>query len=230
MLTAAVTGASRGLGRAFARMLAAEGYDLALGARTREDLEAVAAELSTDVLTAELDVTEADQVAAFAAAATQRFGAIDVLIANAGIGMFAPLVDVEVEDFDRLFAVNVRGVFLTLQAFTPTLRRAESGLAVVISSDVSTRVFPGGGPYCATKHAVRALSRAFQMEQPELRVLELRPGATDTHFGGTREGDSGPGHLTPDEIAESLRGVLRLPAHVRPEELVVRSTGQLPEF
>jgi 3-oxoacyl-[acyl-carrier protein] reductase len=230
MPTAVVTGASRGLGRAFARMLADEGYDLVLAARTRDDLESLAAEVPTEVLSVELDVTEPEQFAALRDRVAERFGAVDVLVANAGVGAFAPVADFEVDVFDRLFAVNVRGVFLTLQAFTPALREAASGLAVVVSSDVSTRVFPGGGPYAATKYAVRALSRAFQMEQPDLRVLELRPGATDTHFGDTREGDAGPGHLTADEVAEALRAVLRLPPHVRPEELVVRSTGQTPEF
>ena len=71
-------------------------------------------------------------------------GAVDLLVVNAGIGAFGPMEDFDIEAFDRLFAVNVRGAFLTLQAFTPALRAADAGMAVVVSSDVSTRVFPGG--------------------------------------------------------------------------------------
>jgi 3-oxoacyl-[acyl-carrier protein] reductase len=159
-----------------------------------------------------------------------RFGAVDVLVANAGVGAFAPIDEFDVADFDRLFAVNVRGLFLTLKAFTPALQAASAGMAVVVSSDVSARVFPGGGPYTATKHAVRALARTYQLEQPELRVLELRPGSVDTAFAGTVEGEAGPGHLTPDDVAETLRVAVRLPADVRVEELVVRSTGQTPQY
>ena len=235
MPTAVVTGASRGIGRAIAGMLAVEGYDLCIAARSRDGLDRLAAELGAvsgriDVASFVLDVTDADQVRATAQAIGDHVGAVDVMVANAGVGAFGAMADFELDTFDRLFAVNVRGVMLTLQAFTPALQAADSGLAVVVSSDVSTRVFPGGGPYCATKHAVRALARTYQQEHPELRVLELRPGATDTFFADTDEGDAGPGHLTADEVAEALRGVLRLPAHVRPEELVVRSTAQTPEY
>ncbi len=235
MPTAVVTGASRGIGRAIARMLADEGYDLCLCARSEADLDALSGELwagpdGIDIAQFTFDVTNAAQVTEAAAAVGEHAGAVDLLVVNAGIGAFGPIENFDIETFDRLFAVNVRGAFLTLQAFTPALRTADAGMAVLLSSDVSTRVFPGGGPYCATKHALRALTRAYQQEQPDLRVLELRPGATDTHFGDTEEGDSGAGHLTAAEVAQALRGVLLLPSHVRPEELVVRSTGQPPEF
>lgn len=230
MPIAVVTGASRGLGRAIARLLAQEGYDLALGARSRPELDALADELSTDVLTLDLDVTLAASVAAFREQVVDRFGAVDVLVANAGIGAFGPVASFDPDVFDQLFAVNVRGVFLTLQEFTPALRAAGAGLAVVVTSDVSTRVFADGGPYCATKFAARALARAYQQEQPELRVLELRPGAIDTAFGATTEGDAGPGHLTAAQAAEPLRGVLQLPSDVRLEELVVRSVEQSPDY
>jgi 3-oxoacyl-[acyl-carrier protein] reductase len=235
MPSAVVTGASRGLGRAIARMLAGEGYDLWLAARSHDELDVLSGELrrgpdGPEVVTSGVDVTDEAQVHEWAGTIHQRAGAVDLLVVNAGIGAFAPIASFDVATFDRLFAVNVRGAFLTLQAFTPALRAATAGMAVVVSSDVSTRVFPEGGPYAATKHAVRALARTYQQEQPDLRVLELRPGATDTHFGGTEQGDAGPGHLTADEVADALRGVMLLPDHVRPEELVVRSTGQRPDY
>lgn len=230
MSTAVITGASRGLGRAIARVLAEEGHDLALGARSVSELEELATELPVDVLVHPLDVTDRAHVVRFRNAVVDQFGGVDVLVANAGVGTFEPIATFEVNRFDQLFAVNVRGVFLSLQAFTPALEEAESGLAVVVSSDVSTRVFPGGGPYCATKHAVRAIARAWQQENPDLRMLELRPGSTDTAFGDTVEGDAGPGVLTAGEVAEVVRSAVRLPGHVRLEEVVVRSTGQDPVY
>lgn len=230
MPVAAVTGASRGLGRAIARMLAEEGFDLALGARSRDDLDRLADTLATDVLAHEIDITDHRGVEGFAEATADRFGAVDVLVANAGVGAFAPMAEFDLATFDQLFAVNVRGVFLTVQAFTRLLQAADAGMAVIVSSDVSARVFPGGGPYCATKHAVRAMARAYQQEQPMLRVLELRPGSTDTHFGGAVEGQAGPGVLTAEDVAQALRAAVRAPADVRVEELVVRSTGQLPDY
>lgn len=230
MSTAVITGASRGLGRAMARVLAEEGHDLALGARGVSELEELATELPVDVLVHPLDVTDRAHVVRFRDAVVDQFGAVDVLVANAGIGTFEPIATFDAHRFDQLFAVNVRGVFLSLQAFTPALQDAASGLAVVVSSDVSTRVFPGGGPYCATKHAVRAIARAWQQENPDLRMLELRPGSTDTAFADTVEGDAGPGVLTAAEVAEAVRSAVRLPGHVRLEEIVVRSTGQDPVY
>lgn len=230
MPTAVITGASRGLGRAIARVLAEEGHDLALGARSVSELEELATDLPVDVLVHPVDVTDRAHVVRFRDAVIDQFGAVDVLVANAGIGTFEPIATFDAHRFDQLFAVNVRGVFLSLQAFTPSLQEAASGLAVVVSSDVSTRVFPGGGPYCATKHAVRTIARAWQQEHPDLRLLELRPGSTDTAFADTVEGDAGPGVLTAAEVAEVVRSAVRLPGHVRLEEVVVRSTGQDPVY
>jgi 3-oxoacyl-[acyl-carrier protein] reductase len=227
---AVVTGASRGLGAAFARMLAEEGYALALGARDREEIERLAADLPVPALAHPLDVGDGGSVAAFRDAVLGRFGRVDVLVNNAGIGIFKRLEELSAEEFERTFRVNVHGVWAVTAAFLPRLKAAR-GMVAMVSSDVSTRTFPTGGPYTASKFALRALTRTLQQENPELRVLELRPGAVDTFFAGSTQGAPGKESLLRVEtIAEALRCALRLPPEARMEEVVVRSSSQAPEY
>lgn len=227
---AVVTGASRGLGLAFARVLAEEGFSLALGARDLPALERIAGELPGSHLAYPLDVENRASVEAFAKAALDRFGRVDLLVNNAGVGIFRRLEELSEEEFDRQFRVNVRGAWLVTKAFLPALEAA-GGMVAMISSDVSTRTFPSGGAYTATKFALRALARTLQQEHPNLRILELRPGATDTFFAGSTQGAEGKEwFLRPESVAEILRLAVRLPAEVRLEEVVLRSRSQPPEY
>lgn len=227
---AVVTGASRGIGAQLAQVLAEEGYALALGARDFEALRSMANELPSEVLPCFLDVTDGHSVQKFQEECFRNFGRVDLLINNAGIGIFQRLDEISTQDFRKLFAVNVQGAFSVTRAFLPSLNDSE-GTVIMMSSDVSTRVFERGGAYCATKFALRALARTLQIENPSLRVMELRPGATDTWFAGSVPGAPGKEwFLKAQELAELVRALLRLPASVRVEELVVRSKGQPPEY
>jgi 3-oxoacyl-[acyl-carrier protein] reductase len=235
MRTAVVTGASRGLGAAFARVLAEEGCSLALGARDLDAVRAVADDLATEhvveATAGHLDVTDEDSLATFRAEVVERFGRVDIVVANAGIGSFASIAATDADDVRAMLEVNVTGLLLTLKTFAADLLAAPTrGMVVAVTSDVSARVFPGGGAYVATKHAARAIARTFQQEHPELRICELRPGATATHFAGGSPDRDLHGHLTVDEVAETLRTAIGLPDHVRVEELVVRSATQAPDL
>jgi NADP-dependent 3-hydroxy acid dehydrogenase YdfG len=226
---AAVTGASRGLGAVFARVLAEEGYAVALGGRDREAIERLAASLPGS-LAHPLDVGDSGSVGSFRDAVLARFGRLDVLVNNAGIGVFKRLEEFSSEEVESIFRVNVQGVWAVTTAFLPQLKAAK-GWVMMISSDVSTRTFPTGGPYAASKFALRALARTLQQENPELRVLELRPGAVDTSFAGSTPGAPGKEwFLQPETVAEAVRFALRLPPQARLEEIVLRSSGQAPEF
>jgi len=227
---AVVTGASRGLGSVFARVLAEEGYTVALSGRNVEGLARVAARLPGPSFAYPLDVGDSGSVAAFRDAVLERFGRLDVLVNNAGIGIFKRLEEFSPEEVDEIFRVNVRGAWAVTVAFLPQLKAAR-GWVMMISSDVSTRTFPTGGPYAASKFALRALARTLQQENPELRVLELRPGAVDTSFAGSTPGAPGKEwFLQPDAVAEAVRFALRLPPQARLEELVLRSSLQAPEY
>jgi len=177
-----------------------------------------------------LDVTDPESLEGFRRAAIERFGRLDVLVNNAGIGVFRRLEETSREDFEATFRINVQGVWSVTVAFLPWLKESR-GLVLMVSSDVSTRTFPTGGSYTASKFALRALTRTFQQENPELRVLELRPGAVDTWFAGSTPGAPGKDwFLQPEIVGEALRFALRLPHGARVEEIVLRSAGQTPEY
>jgi NADP-dependent 3-hydroxy acid dehydrogenase YdfG len=227
---AVVTGASRGLGTTFARVFAEEGFTVALGARDVAALERLAGELPGGAFAHALDVSDPASVEAFRRAVLDRCGRIDALVNNAGLGIFKRLEEQTWDDWERTFRVNVLGAWALSAAFLPQLRESR-GLVLMVSSDVSTRTFPTGGSYTASKFALRALTRTLQQENPELRVLELRPGAVDTWFAGSTPGAPGKDwFLQPEVVGEAVRCALRLPAGARLEEIVLRSTGQTPEF
>jgi NADP-dependent 3-hydroxy acid dehydrogenase YdfG len=227
---AVITGASRGLGAAFARVFAEEGFTVALGARDAGAIERLAGELPGDAFAHPLDVTRPESVEAFRRAVLDRTGRVDAVVNNAGIGIFKRLEQTSPEEFDQTYRVNVFGPWAVSVAFLPALKESR-GLVLMVSSDVSTRTFPTGGSYTASKFALRALTRTLQQENPELRVLELRPGAVDTHFAGSTPGAPGKDwFLQPGVVAEAVRFALRLPPSARVEEIVLRSTGQTPEY
>lgn len=226
---AVVTGASRGLGTTFARVFAEEGFTVTLGARDLGGIEKLAAELP-GAFAHPLDVGDRASVEAFRGAVLGRFGRIDALVNNAGVGVFKRLEEQSWEDWERTFQVNVFGVWAMTNAFLPQLKESR-GLVLMVSSDVSTRTFPTGGSYAASKFALRALTRTLQQENPDLRVLELRPGAVDTHFAGSVPGAPGKDwFLQPAVVGEAVRFALHVPPGARVEEIVLRSVEQAPEF
>lgn len=227
---AVVTGASRGLGATFARVFAEEGFAVALGARDLAAIERLAAELPGGAFAHPLDVGDPASVDAFRGAVLERFGRVDALVNNAGLGIFKRLEEHSWEDWERTFRVNVFGAWAVTAAFLPRLKESR-GLVLMVSSDVSTRTFPTGGSYTASKFALRALTRTLQQENPDLRILELRPGAVDTWFAGSTPGAPGKDwFLQPEVVGEAVRFALRMPPGARVEEIVLRSAGQTPEF
>jgi len=227
---AVITGASRGLGATFARVFAEEGFAVALGARDVAAIERLAGELPGGAFAHPLDVGNPASVDAFRQAVLGRFGRLDALVNNAGVGIFKRLEEQTWDDWERTFRVNVLGAWAMTTAFLPQLRESR-GLVLMVSSDVSTRTFLTGGSYTASKFALRALTRTVQQENPELRVLELRPGAVDTWFAGSTPGAPGKDwFLQPEVVGEAVRYALRLPPGARLEEIVLRSAGQPPEF
>ena len=234
MKIAVITGASRGIGESIARALAKDGYALALGARSVERLEKIAQELAqehgVEVFHHHLDVSKPESVEKFSRKVLDRFGDVDVVVANAGLGHFRRLEELTEEQFHEMIEVNRLGVWRTIKAFLQSLKRT-GGVALVVTSDVSARFIPYGGGYVSTKWAARALVRTFQIENPDVRFFELRPGAVDTYFAGSKPGKpKEQGYLKPEEIAEAVRCLLRLPKDVRVEELMLRSIYQKPEY
>jgi NADP-dependent 3-hydroxy acid dehydrogenase YdfG len=221
MGVAVVTGASSGIGAATARRLAAEGWQVVAAARRLDRLGELAAS-SPGIRPCALDVTDPASVAALADAAPE----CDLLVANAG-GAFdlAPLADADVDDWARMYDVNVLGVVRTVQALLPALTSAH-GHVIMTGSTAGRWVYEGGGGYTGAKHAVVALRETLRLELVEagIRVSEVAPGMVSTEefslvrFGGDAERAqavyAGVDALTADDVADVVAWIASRPPHV----------------
>jgi NADP-dependent 3-hydroxy acid dehydrogenase YdfG len=197
-----ITGASSGLGEATARLLSERGAAVVLGARRRERLEALAAELTGlggKALAVETDVTRRDQVQQLVDAAVDAFGHIDVMLNNAGLMPHSPLERLKVDEWDQTIDVNLKGVLYGIAAALPHMQRQKSGHIINVSSVAGHKVSPAGAVYAATKHAVRALSEGLRQEvKPyNIRTTVISPGAVATEL---------PASITEADIAAGVQG------------------------
>ena len=170
---AVVTGASSGIGAATAQHLAQAGYDLVLGARRMDKLQAVADKLGARAIA--LDVTDAASVAAFC----EQVSAVNVLVNNAGGALgLEPIAEAEDEKWRTMFESNVLGTMRMTRTLLPKLEASGKGHIVVIGSIAGFEVYPGGGGYTAAKHAERAVAETLRLELlgKPIRVTEIAPG------------------------------------------------------
>lgn len=192
-----VTGASSGIGRAVAHAFAREGARVVLGARRKEELEEAAAAMrhgGREARAVPCNVVVPQQVERLIEAATSRWDRLDIVVANAGIGLTADVAETTREDFRHVFDVNVVGVFNTIHAALPRMIAQKSGTIVIISSVLGYRGIPRFASYCATKAALNAFSEGLrtELEPHGIRVLLVAPGLTDTEFFLRRLGTPGP--------------------------------------
>lgn len=193
-----ITGASSGLGEATARRLASEGATLVLGARRRERLDALKAELGGATLTLETDVTRRADVEALINTAVTEFGRVDVLLNNAGLMPNSMLETLRVEDWERMIDTNIKGVLYGIAAVLPHMIRQKSGHVINVASVAGHKVRPSSAVYSATKHAVRIISEGFRMEMTPhgIRSTIISPGAVATELVDS---------ITDPAIAEATR-------------------------
>ena len=231
--TVLITGASSGIGAAIARDLGRAGARLALGARRTDRLDALAAEIGGDVLVRRLDVTDRADVAAFADAARERFGGIDVIVNNAGVMPLSPMASLKVEEWERMVDVNIKGVLYGVAAVLAEMTARGSGHIVNIASIGALRVVPTAAVYCATKYAVRALSEGLRQENERIRVTCVHPGVVESELADTITDPIAAAAmktyraiaLKPDAIARAVRYALEQPDDVDVSEIVVRPTA-----
>tara|TARA_R110002051_G_scaffold75994_7_gene138907 strand:+ start:2896 stop:3642 length:747 start_codon:yes stop_codon:yes gene_type:complete len=230
-----ITGASSGIGAGIARELARAGATLVLGARRTERLEALADEIRGEaggVLTRRLDVTDRADMAAFAEAARQEFGRVDVIVNNAGIMPLSPMASMKVEEWDRMVDVNIKGVLHGIAAVLPEMTARGSGHIINIASIGALRVVPTAAVYCATKYAVRAISDGLRQERDDIRVTCIHPGVVESELADTISdpvtAEAMKAYraiaLQPDSIGRAVRFAIEQPADVDINEIVVRPT------
>lgn len=226
-----ITGASSGIGARTARRAAEAGYRLVLGARREEALRELADELGGEerAVAVGCDVTEWDQVERLAGAATDSFGRLDAVFANAGFGATRGFLEESVEHWRSMVLTNVLGVALTIRATLPILLEAGSGHYLITGSVAGRRALPGS-LYSATKWAVTAIGESLRAELRQMhentaiRVTLIEPGMTDTDFFDNRPA---PGQaLTDDDVARAALYALEQPEGVDVSEILIRPTSQ----
>jgi hypothetical protein len=232
MKTAAITGASSGIGAATARALAGEGYRTVLGARRLDRLEALAAEIGGEAI--ELDVSDPGSVDVFA----DRVEACDVLVNNAGGALgLGPVGEADDGQWLRMYEANVMGTMRMTRALLPQLVASGDGHVVSVTSIAAFETYRGGAGYTAAKHAQRAVLRTLRLEAlgEPVRFTEVAPGMVETEFSLVRFGGDeekaarvyeGMQPLSAEDVAECIRWALAQPPHVNVDEIVVRPRDQ----
>jgi NADP-dependent 3-hydroxy acid dehydrogenase YdfG len=230
---AVVTGASAGIGAATARRLAADGFHVVVGARRRDRVDALAAEIGGTAIT--LDVTSPESVAALEDAVGPS---CHVLVNNAGGALgLAPVEEADEDDWRWMYEANVLGVVRVTKALLPALRASGDGHIVVLGSIAGHEVYDNGAGYTAAKHGVTAVVETLRLEllgQP-IRVTEIAPGMVETEFSLVRfRGDEqraakvyeGLTPLVADDVADCVAWVVTRPSHVNVDLLVVKPRDQ----
>ena len=226
---AVVTGGTTGIGRAVAEALGRAGCRVAICARTEDDLEEAATSMARagiEVLAFPADVSREEDVERFAEHVRHELGPPDVLVNNAGIARFGDLDELTARDFDDVFGVNVRGLFLCSRAFAPDMEERGDGVIVNVASLAGKNAFPGGTVYAASKHAVMGMSKCMMLELrgKGIRVLTVCPGSVDTPFFDKQDRFSPDRQkiVQPGDVAELVVEAVRLSDRGTVSEVEIR--------
>ena len=240
MKTVFITGATSGIGKATAELLAKHQFKLVLCGRRKERLAQIKEQLSkiTEVYTLQFDVSNREAVFKAIASLPEEFSTIDVLINNAGNAHgLATLQEGSIDDWDAMLDINVKGLLYVSKAIVPKMISRNDGFIVNIGSTAGKEVYRNGNVYCASKFAVNALNKSMRLDLNEynIRVAGIHPGLVETEFSDVRfKGDTeraktvykGYKALQAEDIADIIHFVISRPYHVNIEDLVVYPTAQ----
>lgn len=234
-----ITGASSGLGESTARHLSSLGARVVLGARRKDKLDALVADLVSaggEAVAYQTDVTSQTEVNALIEGALKTFGRIDVLVNNAGLMANAPLSEGRVDEWDRMIDINIKGLLYGIAAALPVFQEQNSGHFINIGSVAGLKVFsPGGTVYSGTKFAVRAISEGLRHEVGgSIRTTTIEPGAVDSElkFGSSHQQtrdvvvDFYKQAIPAASVARAIAFAIEQPADVDINEIVLRPTVQ----
>jgi NAD(P)-dependent dehydrogenase (short-subunit alcohol dehydrogenase family) len=212
---ALVTGGSRGIGLAIARAFVAEGMHVAATGLSEAHLSSARRQIESggpgSVETLRADVRDYAEIDRAIAATVSRFGGLDVLVNNAGVGIFSPVADMTPEQWSDVIDTNLTGVFHACHAALPHLKRRGGGYIVNISSLAGTNPFAGAAAYCASKAGLNAFSEALMQEvrYDNIRVSYVMPGSVATGFSGGDESKNADWKLASDDVADVVLNLLR---------------------
>jgi 3-oxoacyl-[acyl-carrier protein] reductase len=218
---ALVTGASRGIGAAVAHMLDERGVKLGLASRSGDDL-------GLDAVAQPCDVRALEQLESIVAATVERFGRLDILVANAGVGAYGPFLDLSLDHLDEMVDVNLKGTLYAVRASLPHLMESGRADIVTVASEAGRRGLPFEATYCASKFGQVGFTRALDHELREhgVRCTNVCPGGVATEFAlddsRGRPPDALPGMMTADDVAEVIVFVLTRPRNHRILETAFR--------
>ena len=221
---ALVTGGSRGIGLAIAQALTAAGASVAITGRDERALEDARRKLGGQTLALRADVKDERDAARAVAETAARFGGLDVLVNNAGIGRFAPVADMSAGEWREVMDTNISGVFYCCHAAIPHLKQRGGGWIINISSLAGQNAFAGGAAYCASKAALNQFSEALMKEvrHDNIRVSYVMPGSVATDFGGPAGKGAADWKLTPEDVARVVMDLLAHPGRSLPSRVELR--------
>jgi NAD(P)-dependent dehydrogenase (short-subunit alcohol dehydrogenase family) len=226
---AAVTGGTRGIGRAIVERLLREGAAVALCARTQESVDRTATELGSigRVFAMAADVTQEDQARSFFEGIDREFGRLDILVNNAGGAVFKKVADMSPEEWRLNIDLNLNGSFYCSREALSRFRRSGGGFVVNISSLAGKNPFSGGAGYNAAKAGLNLFTEAMMLDhrQENVRVCSIMPGSVDTHFSGDpgkpRSGNTS-WMIAPEDVAETVALVLKMPSRTMISKVEIR--------
>jgi len=235
-----ITGATSGIGKATAELLANEGYNLILCGRRVERLKVLKEELSrkSRIKTLSFDVRDREKVAAEIGGLENEWKEIDILLNNAGNAHgLAPVHEGSIDDWDAMIDINVKGLLYVSKAVVPGMVERKSGHIINIGSIAGKEVYPNGNVYCASKFAVDAINQGMRIDlnQYGIKVTAINPGLVETEFSLVRfKGDKeranvnyqGYKPLSAKDIAEVILFTIRRPSHVNISDLIILPTAQ----
>lgn len=221
-----MTGGTRGIGRAIAQRLWREGASVAVCSRSLENVQAFVNECQGgaggQVFGEAADVSKLEDVQRFFASVDARFGGVDFLINNAGIGVFKSVADLTPEEWRRTIDLNLSGVYYCSHEVLHRMRNRGGGYIINVSSLAGKNPFAGGAAYNASKFAVNGFSEAMMLDHryDNVRVSYIMPGSVDTGFSAQAGG--APWKIQPDDIAEVVMMLLRMPARTLVSRVEIR--------
>lgn len=225
---AVVTGGTRGIGRAIAERLAREGAAVAICSRSPEAVERAVVELSHstggEIAGQAADVSDASQVAEFFRFVDARLGGLDILINNAGVGLFAPVAEMTVEDWQRTIGTNLNGAFYCSREALQRFRIRGGGWIINISSLAGKNPFASGAAYNASKFGLNGFTEAMMLDHryDNVRVSAILPGSVETEFRSGSSHQQTGWKIAPEDIAEIVMSILRMPERTLISRVEVR--------